>query len=151
MTAWRFKQQANTEQRWTVPSPAPRAIPRPQRVGDTNTTDILNAEILATSLVTPRYQAPVRSRPSEEHHPHHATVSAERLPAAGPTGRGPGNSHKPPSSLCAAGRVPEMAAYCSWGGDSLTALQGSQGTPAPAEGLNHAQPFGTAESVCVPR
>lgn len=43
------------------PAQRPGPFPRPQRVGDTNKTEILNAEILSTPLVTPRCQALVRS------------------------------------------------------------------------------------------
>lgn len=150
MTAWRFKQQANTEQRWTVPSPAPRAIPRPQRVGDTNTTDILNAEILATPLVTPRYQAPVRSWQVRSITRTMPRCLQNACQQQDPQEEAQGTPTNPLPASARQEGCPKWQPTAAGVGIALQPLQGSQGTPAPGEGLNHAQPFGTAGSVRVP-
>lgn len=124
------------------PAQHPGLFPRPQRVGDTNKT--------------PRCQAPVRSYANKEHHPLQFlcyTVSAECLPAAGPTAGGPGNPTNPlPASAWREG-CRKCQPTAAGVGRASQPIQGSRGNPSSWRGeLNYAQPFGTAgstQAVCL--
>lgn len=112
------------------PAQRPGPFPRPQRVGDTNKTEILNAEILSTPLVTPRCQALVRRTT--------ATYAIQCLQNACQQQDPQPEAQGTPTNPLAASAWQEGCRKCQPSaagvGRASQPLQGRQGTPAPGKG-----------------